>query len=57
MDMTFSTIPVFGGEFRRLYRENQLAYIVSDHENTTNHPICDITVEYEYVITLLNMKF
>jgi len=30
MDMSFTTIPVFGGEFRRLYREVQLAYIVND---------------------------
>lgn len=38
MDMTFGTIPVFGGEFRRLYREIQMAYIISDHENPSNHP-------------------
>jgi hypothetical protein len=39
MDLTYATIPVFGGEYRRLYREAQLAYIVSDEENPTNHPI------------------
>ena len=39
MDLTYATIPVFGGEHRRLYREAQLAYIVSDEENPTNHPI------------------
>jgi ribonuclease HI len=38
-DLTYSTIPVFGGEHRRLYRESQLAYIVSDEANPTNHPI------------------
>jgi ribonuclease HI len=39
MDLMYATIPVFGGEQRRLYRESQLAYIVSDEENPTNHPI------------------
>jgi hypothetical protein len=39
MDLTYTTIPVFGGEHRRLYREVQLAYIVSDEANPTNHPI------------------
>ena len=39
MDLTYATILVFGGEHRRLYREAQLAYIVSDEANPTNHPI------------------
>jgi hypothetical protein len=39
MDLTYDTIPVFGGEHKRLYREAQLAYIVSDEANPTNHPI------------------
>jgi ribonuclease HI len=39
MDLSYATIPVFGGEQRRLYREVRLAYLVSDHENPTNHPI------------------
>jgi ribonuclease HI len=39
MDLTYATIPVFGGEHRRLYRESQLAYIISDEDNPTNHPI------------------
>jgi hypothetical protein len=30
MDLTYATIPVFGGEHRRLYREAWLAYIISD---------------------------
>ena len=32
-------IPVFGGENRRLYRELQFAYIVTDDRNPTNHPL------------------
>jgi hypothetical protein len=39
MDLTYATIPVFGGEHRRLYREAQLAYIISNEANPTNHPI------------------
>ena len=39
MDMAFATMPVFGGEFMRLYRETQLAYIISDNENPTNRLI------------------
>ena len=39
MDLTYATIPVFGGENRRLYRELQFAYIVIDDKNHTNHPL------------------
>ena len=38
-DLSYATVPVFGGESRRLYREAQLAYIISDERNPTNHPI------------------
>jgi len=30
MDLSYALIPVFGGENRKLYRESQLAYIISD---------------------------
>jgi hypothetical protein len=39
MDLSYATIPVFGGEHRRLYREAQLAYIISEEGNPTNHPM------------------
>ena len=39
MDLSYATIPIFGGEHRRLYREVQLAYLVSDSNNPENHPI------------------
>jgi hypothetical protein len=39
MDLTYATILFFGGEHRRLHREAHLAYIVSDEEDPTNHPI------------------
>ena len=39
MDLFYAIIPVFGGENRRLYRELQFAYIVTDDKNPTNHPL------------------
>jgi hypothetical protein len=39
LDMTYATIPVFGGQFTRLYRETRLAYTVSDPQNPNNFPI------------------
>jgi hypothetical protein len=39
MGLTYATIPVFGGEHRRLYIEAHLAYIISDEADPTNHPI------------------
>jgi hypothetical protein len=45
MDLTYDTIPVFGGEHRRLYREAQLAYIISDETNPTNHPIFSLDTD------------
>ena len=39
MDLTYATILMFGGETKRLYRENQLAYIISNEKNSVNHPI------------------
>jgi hypothetical protein len=39
MDLSYVTIPMFGGEHRRIYRETQLSYIISDEENPTKHPI------------------
>jgi hypothetical protein len=45
MDLTYVTIPVFGGEHRRLYREAQLAYIISDETNPTNHPIFSLDTD------------
>jgi hypothetical protein len=45
MDLTYSTIPVFGGEHKRLYREAQLAYIISEESNPTNHPIFSLDID------------
>jgi ribonuclease HI len=39
LDMSYATIPMFGGQFTRLYRETRLAYTVSDPLNPNNFPI------------------
>jgi len=38
-DISYAHIPVFRGERKILYREVQLAYIISDEKNPKNHPI------------------
>jgi hypothetical protein len=45
MDLTYATIPVFGVEPRRLYRDTQLAYIISDESDPTNHPIFSLDTD------------
>jgi hypothetical protein len=39
LDMTYATIPVFGGQFTRLYRETRLAFTIGDSNNPNNHPV------------------
>jgi hypothetical protein len=39
LDITYAMIPVFGGQFMRLYRETRLAFTVSDPHNQNNYPI------------------
>jgi hypothetical protein len=46
MDLSYSTIPVFGGEMKRLYRENHLSYIISDGNNSVNHPIYAMDTDF-----------
>ena len=45
-DLSYATILVFGGEGKRLYREAQLAYIISDEKNPTNHPIYVVDIDF-----------
>jgi hypothetical protein len=37
--MMYAMIPIFGGQFTRLYRETILAYTVSDPQNPNNYPV------------------
>jgi len=53
MDLTYATIPVFGGEHRRLYRESQLAYIINDEANPTNHPIFSLDTDLGSILLQL----
>ena len=46
IDLTYATIPMFGGETKRLYRENQLAYIISNAKNSINHPIYAVDIDF-----------
>jgi len=53
MDLSYATIPVFGGEHKRLYREAQLAYIISDEGNPTNHHIYVVDTDLGSIILQL----
>ena len=46
MDLTYATIPMFGGETKRLYIENQLAYIISKESRSVNHPIYTMDTDF-----------
>ena len=46
MDLTYATTPMFGGETKRMYRENQLAYIRSKESNSVNHPIYAVDIDF-----------
>jgi hypothetical protein len=37
--MNYTMIPMFGGQFTRIYRETRLAYTVRDPQNPNNYPI------------------
>jgi hypothetical protein len=46
MDLSYATIPMFGGDMKRLYRENRLAYIISDGKNSVNHHIYAVDMDF-----------
>ena len=37
---------MFGGETKRLYRENRLAYIISNENNSMNHTIYAVDTDF-----------
>jgi hypothetical protein len=61
MDLSYATIPIFGGEFRRIYHEAQLAYIISDNDHYINHPIYAVDVDLEssifYIDNVVQQSF
>ena len=46
MDLTYATMPLFRGETKRLYGENQLAYIISKESHSVNHPIYAVDTDF-----------
>ena len=46
MDLTYATIPMFGGENKRLYKENQFTYIISNAKNSVNHSIYVVDIDF-----------
>jgi hypothetical protein len=50
LDMTYATIPVFGGKLTRLYRETRLSYTMSDPQNPNNFPIYIVDQDLENCI-------
>jgi hypothetical protein len=39
LDMTYATIPIFCGQFTRLYIETTLDYTISDSQNHNKYPV------------------
>ena len=46
INLTYATIPMFGGETKRLYRENRLAYIISNERNLVNQTIYAVDTDF-----------
>ena len=46
MDLPYATIQMFGGETKRLYRENQFTYIISNAKKYINHPIYAVDTDF-----------
>ena len=57
IDLSYATILVFGGEYRRLYREVQLEYLVSDSKHPNNHPIYSIEENFGSCMLQLSDDF
>ena len=46
MDLIYATIPMFGGETKKLYRENHIAYIINNEKKSVNHPIYVVDIDF-----------
>jgi ribonuclease HI len=57
MDMTYATVPVFGGELKRMYREIKFSYVVNDHNNLMNHPIYVVDEDLGCCILSINEEY
>ena len=54
MDFSYATILVLGGQYRRIYREVKLAYLVSDNKNPTNYLIYSVQEDFGSCMLHLN---
>jgi ribonuclease HI len=57
LDMTYAAIPIFGGQFTRLYKETRLAYTVSDPQNPNNYPVYAVDQDLGNCILSLDVDF
>ena len=53
-DLSYASIPIFGGQLMRLYREHQFAYIVSSPQNPINHPVYAVPQSMDSCILHIN---
>ena len=54
MDLTYATIPMFGGDTKRLYREKQFTNIISNAKKSINHPIYAVDIDFGACILQLD---
>jgi hypothetical protein len=55
--MTYATIPIFGGQFTRLYKDTRLAYTVSDPQNPNNYLVYVVDQDLGNCILSLDIDF
>jgi len=48
MDMSYATIPVYGGEQLRLYRQVIFVHVVCKIDQPWNHPIYEIDEDFGF---------
>lgn len=54
MDLSYATIPIFGGQYQRLYREAKLLYVVIDAKKSKNLPVYTKEESMGYYILSIN---
>jgi hypothetical protein len=55
--MTYAMIPIFSGQFTRLYKETRLAYTISDSQNPNNYPVYVVDQDLGNCILLIDDDF
>lgn len=57
MDMTYTTVPIFDGEKKRLYRENKLKYVVRNSKKSKTFPMYSIEDTIDCFNLAVNVDF